>query len=214
MGEEWGRGRHVNHIGITLETRHEGGFQKGGFIVVPLLALAVTGILAGKDLRTLAVVRVVTQSMRQEPLLVTIVVFVHQVSLLGFHGFPTVFEAVGVVGHVLRNRTAGAHNLDVGIFGADGSHEGLQTLVVELAPLLVAHTDILHVEGLRVSHVGTYLTPFRVGRTIGEFDEVQTVVDVGLQLVHGNMSRFLLPVLILAGQTYAQDGQRFCTNVL
>ena len=93
--------------------------------MVPLLALAVASILAGKYLRTLAVVVLIAQAAVEEPALGTIEVLVNQVCLLLLHVLPSQFEhlALGV-------RTAGAHNLDVGILGADGLHERSETFII------------------------------------------------------------------------------------
>ena len=49
---------------------------------------------------------------------------------------------------------------------------------------------------------------------VGKLDEVKTVVDIGLQLVRLHVGRLLVPVLELAGKTYANDGQRLGTDIL
>ena len=140
--------------------------------MVPLLALAVAGILSGKDLRSLAVVAVVAQTMAQEPRFITIVVLVDEVGLLCFHSLPAILKAVCVVGYVFWYRTTGTYYLDIWIFLADGLDERLQALVIELVPLLVAYSDILHVKRCWMTHLGTDLSPLGVCGTIGKLDEV------------------------------------------
>ena len=144
----------------------------------------------------------------QEPVLVAIEVLVHQVGLQALHGSPALVEHL-----TLRVGTAGTYYLDVGILGADGLHEHLQTVVVQIVPLLVAHTDILQVEGGGVAHLGTLLTPLAVHVAVGKLYEVKAVLYVGVQLVHGHMGLLGL-VLELARQSYAQHGQRLGTDVL
>lgn len=85
MGEERRRGGHVDDVGITLKTRHVGSLEDGSLVMVPLLTLAVAGILASKHLGPLAVVRVVAQTMREEPLLVAVVVLVVEIHLQLLH---------------------------------------------------------------------------------------------------------------------------------
>ena len=174
----------------------------------------MTGVFTGKHLGTLAVVAVVAHALAEEPLLVAIVVLIDKVGLLCLHRLPTIGKAIGVAIFVFGHRTTRAYNLDIGILGADGCYEGLQALVVELAPLLIAYTDILHVEGRRMAHLGTYLSPLRVGRSVGKLDEVEAVVDVRLQLVEGYMGALLVPVLELAGEADAEDGQGLGTDIL
>ena len=134
---------------------------------------------------------------------------IHEVGLLLRHRSPALVEhlALGV-------GTARTNNLDVGILGADGCHKRLKALVVEVVPLLVADTDVLHVEWLRVAHLSTDLTPLGVGRAVGKLDQVETVLDIGLQLVVGHVGILGLPVLELAGHTDVEHWQGFCTDIL
>ena len=85
VGEERGIGCHVDDIGITLDAGHVGCFIQGGLVVVPLLAVAMTGIFACEYLRTLAVVAVIAQAMGEEPLLVAVVVLVVEIHLQLLH---------------------------------------------------------------------------------------------------------------------------------
>ena len=214
MGEQWGRGCHVDNIGIALKASHESSFENGCLIVVPFLAFSMTGIFSCKYFWTLSVVGVIAQSMGEKPFFVAIVMLIDQICLLSLHGFPTVFKAIGVVWFVFWHRSAGSDNLNVGIFGADSSNKRFQSLIVELAPLLVAHSDKFHIERSGVSHFSTDLSPLAVSGTIGKLDEVKTVVDIRLQLINGLMSTLIVPVLILAGHTDVEDRQRFGTDIL
>ena len=167
MCEEWGIGCHIDHVGIALQIGHETSLKDRGLIVVPFLAFSMTGIFSGKDLRPLAVVVLVAQTtaivavsgfagcITKEPVFVTVEMLVDEVGLLFPHSLPTFLEhlAFGV-------GTAGAHNLDMGVFGADGRNERFQTLVIHIVPLLIAHTDVFHVEWFRVPHLSTLLSPF------------------------------------------------------
>ena len=214
MGEERGRGGHPHNVGIALEAGHEGGFEDGSLIVVPLLALAVTGVFAGKDLRPLAVVAVVAQAIGEEPLFVAVIVLIDKVGLQLPHGLPSVSKLIGGIGIVVGHGAAGAYYLDVGIFLADGFDEGLEAFVVELTPLFVAHADVLHVERSGMAHVGTHLPPLGIGGAVGKLDEIEAVVDIRLQLIHRHVGTLLVPVLELAGESDAEDGQRLGTDVL
>ena len=69
MGKERGGRSHVDDVGIAFETGHQGGLHDGCFVVVPLLAFPVTGVFAGKHLRSLTVVRIIAQTVTQEPLM-------------------------------------------------------------------------------------------------------------------------------------------------
>ena len=53
--------------------------------------------------------------------------------------------------------------------------------ILQSYPLLVADGNVLQSERSRVSHLGTHLAPLAVSRTIGKLDEVECIVDVGLQ---------------------------------
>ena len=187
--------------------------------MVPLvLVLAVAGIFAGEDLRALAVVGVVAHGAAvavlalalgrgQEPVLVAIEVLVDEVGLQAAHGLPSLLKHLA-----LAVGAAGAHDLNIRILGADGLHEDLQTVVVEVVPLLVADADELQVEGCGVAHLGALLAPFRVDVAIGKLDEVEAVLDVGVELVHRGVG--VGSVLELAGQSDAQHGQRLGADVL
>ena len=109
--------------------------------MVEFPARTMARILSGEHLRALAVVIVIAGALREEPLLGTVEVLVHQVGAQALHLGPEIVEllALGV-------RAAGTDDLDVRIRGADGLHERLQVLRIERIPLLVADADVLEVE--------------------------------------------------------------------
>ena len=78
VGKERGVGGHVHDVGIALQVGHEGSLQKRRIVMVPLVVvLAVTGVFAGKDFRSLAVIALIAQSMTEEPVFVTVEVLVN-----------------------------------------------------------------------------------------------------------------------------------------
>ncbi len=189
--------------------------------MVPLLSCSVACVFASKHLWTFAWIAVVAVGTAvaptllgfggaEEPLFVAVVVLVNEVGSNLAHFRPEIFKFFS-----FRVRTAGAHNLDVGVLLAHLLHEGFEVFGIDGSPLLVANTYILEVEGGRVSHVGTEFCPRILGRvTIGKLNEVEHVVDVGLQLVNGHMSIAAVgAVLKLTGETYTHDGQWLCTNL-
>ena len=60
-----------------------------------------------------------------------------------------------------------------------------------------------------MSHLGTHLAPLAVSRTVGKLDEVECIVDVGLQPFGRTFGvcLFLVPVLVLAGNAHVEHGQ-------
>ena len=113
--------------------------------MVPLLALAVAGIFAGKHLWTLAVVHVVAQTMAQEPLFVAVIVLVVEVHLQLLHAWLQQVEVPA-----FRVRTCGADEFQVRIFGAQGiaelfqtfcEHRAVATMLLVVVPLLVTHSQ-------------------------------------------------------------------------
>ena len=86
VGEEGSVSSHVDDVGIALDARHVGSLIERGLKVVPLLAVGtVAGIFAGKHTGTFAVVRVVAQTVGEEPLLVAVVVLVVEIYLELLH---------------------------------------------------------------------------------------------------------------------------------
>ena len=61
-----------------------------------------------------------------------------------------------------------------------------------------------------MAHIGAQLSPFRVGRTVGELDQVEGIVDVRLQIlgIAGRVGFLIVPILVLASHTYIQYGKR------
>ena len=94
-------------------------------------------------------------------------------------------------------------------------HELLQTLRVHRTPLLVTDTNLLQIEWGWMTHIGTELTPLGGDRTISKLDKVECIVDIALEILDSYMCiRILIIVLILASQTYRENWQWLCTNLL
>ena len=94
-------------------------------------------------------------------------------------------------------------------------HELLQTLRVHRSPLLVTDTNLLQIEWRWMTHIGTELTPLGGDRTIGKLDEVECIIDIALEILDSHMRiRILIIILILASQTYRENWQWLCTNLL
>ena len=174
--------------------------------VVPFFTFGVAGIFAGKHLGSLTVIGVVAGALGQEPVVRPVEVFVHQVCLQAFHLRPQVIELLA-----FRVRAAGTHNLDFRVRGTNGLQERLQVLRVGGVPLLVANADKLHVERFRVPHFCADLAPRGIHGAIGKFNQVQGILDEGLELVQRAVG-FGVLVLELAGEAAAQDGERLRAN--
>ena len=64
-----------------------------------------------------------------------------------------------------------------------------------------------------MAHVGTQLTPFGISTTVGKLNQVECIVNIGLQIINGYMELFAV-VLELTGQSHADHGQRSGTDFL
>ena len=216
VGKERCVGSHVNDVCVLLQVGHESSFIDAGSRVVVLLAAVMAGILAGKYLGTLAVIFVIAVHFVLEPVDVAVEMLIHKVCLQFLHGRPTQVEILA-----LAVGAAGTDEFNLGMHLADGIHEDLQTLgeslVVLVVPLLIAHTQVLQVEGGGVSHFGTQGSPLVLGRVaVGKLDEVDAVIDVGLEVFDGHVNLLLVAdvVLELTAHAHVQHGKRFCTNLL
>ena len=67
-----------------------------------------------------------------------------------------------------------------------------------------------------MSHLGTQLTPLRIGAAVGKLNQVKGIINIRLQVIYRHMHTvgILVGVLILAGETHIQYGQSLGTNVL
>ena len=66
-----------------------------------------------------------------------------------------------------------------------------------------------------MTHVGTKLTPLGGDTTVSKLDEVESIVDIRLEVVYSYMCILIIvAVLILASQAYRQNRQWFGTNLL
>ena len=188
--------------------------------MVPLmLVAAMTGVLASKHTGTLAVVGVITQAMTEEPLLVTVVMLVVEINFQLFHAGLQEVEIPS-----LRVRTSGTDKLQIRILGAQGVGELLQaggkhrTIVamgLVVVPLLITHSQIFQIERLWMAHVGTYLAPFGIDRTIGKLYQVEGILNIGVELIETSVNtRFRgVRVLELTGESTTDNGQRLAAKV-
>ena len=94
---------------------------------------------------------------------------------------------------------------------AKGVHEWLKVVRIKLVPLLVANTQILEVERSGMTHLCAERAPFGVGSAVGKLYQVEGVLDIRLQFLHGDVSLRIV-ILELAGQTATQDRERLRTN--
>ena len=76
-------------------------------------------------------------------------------------------------------------------------HELLEAHYILRTPLLITYTNILEVEGFGVTHLGTNLTILGGNVAIGKLDEVESVLDIGVEFINCYVS-VLAIVLILA----------------
>ena len=210
VGEEGRIGGLMDYIGVAFEAGHECCFGKCGLEVVHghsgLVAEPgnVGGIFACEDLWALAVVGVVTGGVVQEPFGRHVIVLVYEVDVEPVHLFPAIVEVFSAC-----RRTRRAAYLDVGILCAEPFHKAFEPFGVKWSPLLVAYADLFEVEGSGMPHFGAKTSPFACDGTVGKVDEVECVVDVRLQVVHGNMGVLIvIGVLKLAGKAATQDRKR------
>ena len=208
VGEQWGIRRHIYDIGITLNASKEGSLKERGMKMVPLLALTVAGILAGKHLGAFPVVIVITAARSQEPIFRTIEMLVNKVNLKFPHLRPKIFKILS-----LGVRASRTDNLDVWISLAYSIDKHFQTRRISLAPLLIAHGDILQVERRRMPHTRAQTSPHCSGITVGELYKVKRVLYVATKVVNLNMGILVL-VLKLARKAAAYNRQRLGSHVL
>ena len=177
-------------------------------MVIFLPVSPVASIFAGENLRTLAVVVVVAVALREEPLLGTVEMLVHQVHLQPLHFGPEIIESL-----TLRAGAGGADNLDFGMRRADSLDERLEAGGIFRAPLLVADGDELQVEGFGMTHLGAEFAPLGIGAAVGKFNQIQRVLDIAAEVFDLDV-RVLAIVLVLASQTAVQDRKRLGANLL
>src|SRR5699024_12766394 len=98
-----------------------------------------------------------------------------------------------------------AHYADLRVLRLQCLRE-LQEVLEELLTqgFFVTDLDVGQAEGLGVPHLCSYRTPFRVGGPVGEFHQVQGVLDVPVQVlfVYGGI------VLRATGHQCGNDGDR------
>ena len=89
-------------------------------------------------------------------------------------------------------------------------------MLLIIVPLLITNSKELQVEGLGMAHLSTYLSPFRVDGSIGEFYEVEGILDITVEIVDSYMYTGLrgIGVLELTAQSAADDRQGLTTEIL
>ena len=87
-------------------------------------------------------------------------------------------------------RAGGDDELDLGMLGFQRGGENLVAIDVAGAPLLVADADHGEMEGLGMAHLGAELAPGRGDGAVGEFDQVEGVVDVFVELARARRFRW------------------------
>ena len=141
MCEQWSIGSHVDDVGITLEASHQGCLTDSCvehvlcFGEIGSMFFDMTGILTGEHLRTLTAIVVITGDIIHEPVLVAVVVLIHQVYLQTAHLLPTVVELI-----TIRRWTGRTNDLDFRMTVAQYGDELLQSLWIERSPLLITDT--------------------------------------------------------------------------
>ena len=120
----------------------------------------------------------------------------------------------------MRAGTGSTYNNDIGILGTNLVIYELETLLkLRGNLLLITKTQILEVEGLRMTGIGTNLTPLGVCRTVSPLNQVKCLIGPLLHFLHGDCILSLcthIPTAVGALATYAarQDGQRLHAGIL
>lgn len=140
----------------------------------------MAGIFSQEYFRSFAVVVVVFTGIHEEPIGGLVVMLINDVYIQFTQYRIHVFE--------LRiGRIAGAGDeLYVRVTLFDGFGEGLQAFNVLRSPVLIAHAQPFHVERRRMTELRAFLSPGSIRIAIGKFYEVQRILNVGIELVHGH----------------------------
>ena len=170
----------------------------GGILSEIHLRLAVTGI---------TVILTLVQEVRVR----LVIVLVEDGHTQLFCQFPTSLE---VRISCVRTRTGRTHDDDLGMSFHHAFIDILEALdKLRRDLLLVTDTEVLQVEGLRMTGVSTHLRPFVRGRiTVGPLDEVYTFVHPLVHLRHRHhvlsLCRPHVPATVgtLTAHTGGQDG--------
>ena len=218
LAEHRGIAGHLDHVAITLDVGQIKGFSQRRFHI-GALHVGRGGPLAEVHLGALSVVVVVVVAVVHEPARRLVVVLVDHILQVGVATGK--IPALLVVGTRRMERSDGAADLDVGIFGADSAGNHRVALLEDGADdVLVAYTYIFKVEGGGMAGIGAHLGPLRRGGVaVGPVNEVEQFLDVGGHLVHRYAALLSADTLgvggrVLAGHAGCQYGQRFGTDVL
>ncbi len=141
---------------------------------------SMTGIFSGKDFRTFAVIVIIACSLTQEPTFRAVEVLVYQINFQTFHFRPQVIEffSFGI-------RAGATYYLHIRVTPLRiALINGSRRSGYSFPPLLVTDTNKFQVERSRMSHIGAHLSPCRVHITIGEFDQIECILNIAVQVAN------------------------------
>ena len=219
VGKKRGVGSHHHLVGIALHVHQVDGFGEG---ITPLVHLTVAtvlhGVLTQIHLALLVLVEVTAVLTRiDEHLTGVIVVLVDD----GKPNLLSQLPGILIVGIAcMRTRSGGTDDDYLGMLLRDFLVHVLEALgKLGRDLLLVADTQILQVEGGRMTGSSTYGTPLGGDVTVGPLNEVEGILYPLIHVSH--IYHFLgLPlhapatVHTLAAHATGQDGHRLHTHVL
>ena len=172
-----------------------------------LAVTAVAGVFPGKHLGACTGIVVVAVGLLFIEAFPAVVVLVYKVYVQFTHLLPEVVEPFPAgIG------AGSANYLDFRVFLTHGLHEGDKAFNEFLSPLLVADSKVFEAERCGMAHLGTHLSPFAFGGTVGELYEVQGVLDIALKVFQGAVWMPLWVILELAGHATAYNGDGLCAN--
>ena len=200
--------RHADDFGVAFHAGHERSLGDRALKIVTIQhaddLVALRGVFAKENLRPFGVVVVEAMRVVEKPLGLRIGMFVHDVGLEFAQFRPSVFEMI-----IGWTRPSAGDELNLWMFRLQHGVKLRVTLDVRLLPVLVADADHLHVERRGMTHSGGLGAPCARHRAIGEFNEINRVLDIGVEF----FGRALLAGIELARESTTHDGHRFSTDV-
>ena len=132
--------------------------------------------------------------------------FIHQIGFQTFHFRPQVikFFSFGI-------RTGATYYFNFRVSFTNGFDKRFETFGIFFSPLFVTDTDKLQVKRCRMSHIGTYLSPFGIHVSISKLNQIECILNIVIQITNGYVS-FRIIILILAGKSAIQNRQRCRTH--
>ena len=70
-------------------------------------------------------------------------------------------------------------------------------MILVVIPLLITNAKVLKVEWSGMSHIGAYLAPLRIDRTVSKLNEVESILNVRLKIFDSYMYTRLGGVWVL-----------------